>query len=155
MPNQGVVIAARVLLAMFAGGTRAGPQRRFYAADQARLHLAREFDPWADRTMARYGITRIRLNVEGTHIYAVEYRGIVPGRYARRQVGPAIQIARLGMIDIVRRPGNRVITLPRDAYGNYNMGQPVFIKVGPDGIEYLESLADGIEGNNLRALPTF
>ena len=29
-------IAARVLLAMFAGGTRAGPQRRFYAADQAR-----------------------------------------------------------------------------------------------------------------------
>ena len=105
--------------------------------------------------MARYGITRIRLNVEGTHIYAVEYRGIVPGRYGRRQVGPAIQIARLGMIDIVRTPGNRVITLPHDAYGNYNMGQPVFIKVGPDGIEYLESVADGIERNNLRALPTF
>jgi hypothetical protein len=105
--------------------------------------------------MARYGITRIRLNLEGTHIYAVEYRGIVPGRYARRQVGPAIQIARLGMIDIVRTPGNRVTTLPHDAYGNYNMGQRVVIKVGPDGIEYLESVADGIEGNNLRALPTF
>ena len=105
--------------------------------------------------MARYGITRIRLNVDGTHIYAVEYRGIVPGRYARRQVGLAIQIARLGMIDIVRTPGNRVITLPHDAYGNYDMGQPVFIEVGPDGIEYLESVADGIERNNLRALPTF
>jgi hypothetical protein len=105
--------------------------------------------------MARYGITRIRLNVEGTYIYAVEYRGIVRGRYVRRQVGPAIQIARLGMIDIVRTPGNRVITLPHDAYGNYNTGQPVFIKVGPDGIECLESVADGIERNNLRALPTF
>jgi hypothetical protein len=105
--------------------------------------------------MARYGITRIRLSVEGTYIYAVEYRAIVRGRYARRQVGPAIQIARLGMIDIVRTPGNRVITLPHDADGNYNTGQPVFIKVGPDGIECLESVADGIERNNLRALPTF
>jgi hypothetical protein len=59
------------------------------------------------------------------------------------------------MVDIVRTPGNRVITLPRDANGNYDRGQPVFIEVGPDGIEYLESVADGTEGNNLRALPPF
>jgi Protein of unknown function (DUF3892) len=105
--------------------------------------------------MARFGITRIRLNAEGTHIDAVEYRGIVHGRHARWQVGPAIQIARVGMVDIVRTPGNRVITLPRDANGNYDRGQAVFIEVGPNGIEYLESVADGIERNNLRALPPF
>jgi hypothetical protein len=105
--------------------------------------------------MARFGITRIRLNAEGTHIDAVEYRAIVHGRHARWQVGPAIQIARVGMVDIVRTPGNRVITLPRDANGNYDRGQAVFIEVGPNGIEYLESVADGIERNNLRALPPF
>jgi hypothetical protein len=105
--------------------------------------------------MARYGITRIRLNTEGTHIDAVEYRGITHGRHARWQVGPAVQITRVGMVDIVQTPGNRVITLPRDANGNYDRGQPVFIEVGPDGIEYLESVADGIERNNLRALPPF
>jgi Protein of unknown function (DUF3892) len=125
------------------------------------LPLAARFLPYSilernlDRIMARYGITRIRLNLQGTHIYAVEYRGIIPGRHARWQVGPAIQIARIGMVDIVRTPGNRVITLPRDANGNYDRGQPVFIEVGPDGIEYLESVADGTEGNNLRALPRF
>ena len=105
--------------------------------------------------MARFGITRIRLNAEGTHIDAVEYRGIVHGRHARWQVGPAIQIARVGMVDIVRTPGNRVTTLPRDANGNYDRGQTVFLEVGPDGIEYLESVADGIERNNLRSLPPF
>ena len=105
--------------------------------------------------MVRYGITRIRLNAEGTYIEAVEYRAIIHGRHARWQVGPAIQIARLGMVDIVRTPGNRVVTLPRDANGNYDSGEPVFIEVGPDGIEYLESVADGIERNNLRALPPF
>jgi hypothetical protein len=105
--------------------------------------------------MARYGITRIRWNAQGTHIYAVECRGIVAGRHARWQVGPAIQIARVGMVDIVRTPGNRVVTLPRDTNGNYDKGQKVFIEVGPDGIEYLDSVADGIERNNLRALPPF
>ena len=105
--------------------------------------------------MVRYGITRVRLDADGTHIEAVEYRAIIHGRHARWQVGPAIQIARLGIVDIVRTPGNRVITLPRDANGNYDSGQPVFIEVGPDGIEYLESVADGIERNNLRALPPF
>ena len=105
--------------------------------------------------MARFGITRIRLNAEGTHIDAVEYRGIVHGRHARWQVGPAIQIARVGMVDIVRTPGNRVTTLPRDANGNYDRGQAVFIEVAPNGIEYLESVDDGIERNNLRALPPF
>jgi hypothetical protein len=102
-----------------------------------------------------YGITRIRLNVQGPHIGAVEYRAIIRGRHAPWQVGPAIQIARLGMVDIVLTPGNRVFTLPRDANGNYDRGQKVFIEVGPHGIEYLESVADGIERNNLRALPTF
>ena len=105
--------------------------------------------------MARYGITRIRLNVEGTYIDAVEYRAIIRGRHARWEVGPAFQIARLGIVDIVRTPGNRVITLPRDANGNYDRGAPVFIEVGPDGIEYLKSDPDGIERNNLLALPTF
>ena len=105
--------------------------------------------------MVRYGITRIRLNAEGTYIEAVEYRAIIHGRHARWQVGPAIQIARLGMVDIVRTPGNRVITLPRDTNGNYDKGQKVFIEVGQDGMEYLESVADGIERNNLRALPPF
>jgi Protein of unknown function (DUF3892) len=105
--------------------------------------------------MTSFGITRIRFNAERTHIDAVEYRGIIQGRHARRQVGPAIQIARLGMVDIVRTPGNSVITLPRDTNGNYDKGQKVFIEVGPDGIEYLDSVADGIERNNLRALPLF
>jgi hypothetical protein len=182
MPNQDVVVGARVLLAMFTGETRARPQRRFHAADQASaqlspdpprasqnalnndlrpMPLATQSLPYSipkrnlDRGMARYGITRIRLNVQGTHVYAVEYRGIIPGRYVRWQVGRAIQIARVGMLDIVRTPGNRVITLPRDTNGNYDKGQKVFIELGPDGIEYLESVADGIERNNLRALPAF
>jgi hypothetical protein len=105
--------------------------------------------------MPHYGITRIRLNAQETHIDAVEYRGIAHGRHARWQVGPAVQIARPGMVDIVRTSGNRVITLVRDANGNYDRGQPVFIEVGPDGIEHLESIDDGIDRNNLRALPTF
>jgi hypothetical protein len=105
--------------------------------------------------MARYGITRIRLNDEGTHIDAVEYRAIIRGRHARWEVGPAFQITRLGIVDIVRTPGNRVITLPRDGNGSYDRGQTVFIEFGPDGTEYLESVGDGIERNNLRALPTF
>ncbi len=105
--------------------------------------------------MARYGITRIRWNDEGTHIEAVEYRAIIRGRHARWQVGPAFQITWLGIVDIVRMRGNRVITLPRDSNGNYDRGQPVFIEVGPGGIEYLKSDPDGIERNNLRALPTF
>src|ERR1700730_18659780 len=99
--------------------------------------------------MVRYGITRIRLDADGTHIEAVEYRAIIHGRHARWQVGPAIQIARLGIVDIVRTPCNRVITLPLNANGHYESGQLVFIEVGADGIEYLESVADGIERNNL------
>jgi hypothetical protein len=106
--------------------------------------------------MADYGITRIRLNVQGTHIDAVEYRVITRGQRARWEVGArAAQIKVPGMIDIVRTPGNRVITLPRGANGNYDRGQPVFIKVGPHGIEYLDSGADGVPRSNLRALPTF
>lgn len=105
--------------------------------------------------MARYGITRIRFNALETHIDAVEYRAIVHGRHARWQVGPAVQIARLGMVDIVRTPGNRVFTLPRDADGNYDRGQPVVIEAGADGIDCLASVADGIERNDLRSLPTF
>ena len=105
--------------------------------------------------MKRYGITRIRLNAQGTHIDAFEYRGIIPGWHVRWQVGPAIQMARVGMVDIVHTPGNRVVTMPRDENGNYDKGQTVFVEAGPDGIEYLESVADGIGGNNLRALPTF
>jgi hypothetical protein len=105
--------------------------------------------------MACYGITRIRLNADGTRIDAVEYRAIIRGRHAKWQVGPAIQIARLGIIDIVRTSGHQVITLPRDANGNYDRGQRVCIEAGVNGIDYLESVADGIERNNLRALPTF
>jgi hypothetical protein len=95
------------------------------------------------------------LDAEGTYIHAVEYRAIMHGPRAHWHVGPAIQLARPGIVDIVRTPGNRVITLPRDPNGNYDRGQLVFVKVGPDGIEYLESVADGIQRNNLRALPTF
>ena len=53
-----------------------------------------------------YGMTRIRLSVQRTHIDAVEYRAIIRGRHAPWQVGTAIQIARLGMVDIVLTPGN-------------------------------------------------
>jgi hypothetical protein len=102
-----------------------------------------------------FGITRIRLDAQRTHIEAVEYRVIIRGRHDQWQVGPAFQIGRLGMVAIVHMPGNRVITLTRDANGNYDRGQVVVIKVGSDGVEYLESVADGIERNNLRALPTF
>jgi hypothetical protein len=105
--------------------------------------------------VARYGITKIRLNSEGTQINAVEYRAIVPGRHARWQVGPAVQIAWLGMVDIVRTPGNHVITLRRGVNGNYDRGQVVCIQPGSDGIDYLESIADGAEHNSLRALPHF
>ena len=105
--------------------------------------------------MARFGITKIRLNAPGTHIDAVEYRGIVPCRQRRWQVGPAVQIARLGMVDIVRTPGNQVTTLRRGTNGSYDKGQLVFIEAGSDGIEYLESVADGVEEHSLRALPHF
>ena len=105
--------------------------------------------------MARYGITKIRLNSDGTRVDAVEYRAIVPGRHARWQVGPAVQIASPGMVDIVRTPGNRVITLPRGANGNYDRGQLVCIQAGSDGIDDLESVTDGVADHSLRALPRF
>lgn len=105
--------------------------------------------------MARYGITRIRLNLQGTHIDAVEYRAIIRGGQRGWQVGPPIQVLKLAMVDIVQTPGNHVITLPLATNGNYYKGQPVVVEGGPHGIEYLESVADGIERNNLRALPPF
>ena len=59
------------------------------------------------------------------------------------------------MVDIVKTPGNYVVTMPLATNGNYNKGQPVAVERGPNGIEYLESVADGVARNNLRALPAF
>src|SRR5258705_8849728 len=105
--------------------------------------------------MPHYGITRIRLNAQGTHIDAVEYRAIIRDWHGGLLLGPPIQLARLGIVDIVHTPGNHVITLPRAPDGKYHRGQPVFVEIGPHGIEYLESVVDGIQRNHLRALPTF
>ena len=105
--------------------------------------------------MAQYGITRVRLDASGAHVDAVEYRAIIRGGERGWKVGPPIQVLKPAMLDIVRTPGNFVITMPLAANGNYYKGQPVAVERGPNGTYYLESVADGIERNNLRALPAF
>lgn len=104
--------------------------------------------------MATYGISAVHLNDRRTHIEQVEYRPITKNTAGGSQAGTPSIADRIQMVAAIRS-GNSVWTIVKAANGDWNWGQEVYVEHGPHGGEYLETRADGIKTNNLRALPEF
>lgn len=104
--------------------------------------------------MAIFGIKAVRLNAAQTHVEAVLCCRVTfpaPGTF---DLGPEQFAAKRRIVDLLSE-GNQVWTLVAAPGGHWKRGQKVYIEPGAYGVANIESLPDGVEANNLRALPRF
>ena len=99
-------------------------------------------------TWADYAITHQRMNAEGTHIDRVQAHPDLEDR-----LGTSKEFTRREVISKIKREIT-FVTVFKNADGNYGEGAKVKIFL-INGAEYLKTVADGIEADNLDRLPDF
>jgi hypothetical protein len=98
---------------------------------------------WAD-----YGISGVRFNLAHTHIDRVQVNADNGDT-----IGAAQDFARADVVAAIRR-NITFVTIIRNASGQWNKGQSVFIdRIG--GVEYLKTVPNGKAIDNLDNLPEF
>lgn len=99
-------------------------------------------DKWAD-----YGISAVKYNSEHTHIERVR---IHPDKGDK--IGESTEHSREAIIDAIKQ-GTTFVTIVKGSDG-WRKGQPVYIiKVG--GTEFIKTVDNGLESDNLENLPEF
>jgi hypothetical protein len=99
-------------------------------------------------TWADYAITHKRMNAEGTHIDRVQAHSDLEDR-----LGSSEEFTRQEVIAKIKKEIT-FVTVFKNADGNYGEGEKVII-VLIHGVDYIKTLADGIEADNLDQLPDF
>ncbi len=98
---------------------------------------------WAD-----YGISAVRYNSDNTHIAMLR---IHPDN--GDSIGASEDKARQTIIEMIKK-GSSFVTITKTAEGKWNKGQPVYI-IQVNGTEYLKTVDNGKECDNLENLPEF
>ncbi|KTF31463.1 DUF3892 domain-containing protein [Xanthomonas vesicatoria] len=97
---------------------------------------------WAD-----YGISAVRYNAAHTHINRVRAH---PDN--GDTIGAAAEYERAAIVKAIK-DGNSFITIVSSG-GNWQKGQPVYI-IKVNGVEYIKTVDNGKEQDNLENLPEF
>ena len=100
-------------------------------------------DKWAD-----YGISQVRYNARHTHIDRVLVHPDLGNT-----LGPQIEKTRQEVIADIKA-GLTYVTITKGADSNWYRGQPVHI-IKVNGTEYIKTVDNGEEKDNLENLPEF
>lgn len=98
---------------------------------------------WAD-----YGISAVRYNAAHTHIDRVRAH---PDN--GETIGAAAEYERATIVKAIKDGVTFVTIIPRDP-GKWQKGQPVYI-IKVNGVEYIKTVDNGLERDNLENLPEF
>lgn len=98
---------------------------------------------WAD-----YGISAVRYNLRHTHIDKVRAH---PDN--GESIGAFSEWTRADVIAAIKR-GTTFVTIFKNSEGKWNKGQPVYI-IKVNGVEYIKTVDNGKEEDNLENLPEF
>jgi Protein of unknown function (DUF3892) len=98
---------------------------------------------WAD-----YGISAVHYNTAHTHIVKAR---VHPDN--GDTIGPSSDHTREAIVDAIKN-GTTFVTIITNAEGKWNKGQPVFI-IKVNGVEYIKTVDNGKECDNLENLPEF
>lgn len=98
---------------------------------------------WAD-----YGISAVKYNAAHTHIDKVGAHldnGDTIGAYS--------EVARVDVVAAIRQ-GTTFVTIFKSTDGKWQKGQPVYI-IKVKGVDYIKTVDNGKEADNLENLPEF
>lgn len=98
---------------------------------------------WAD-----YGISAVRYNVEHTHIVKVRDH---PDN--GETIGAPTEQLREDVINAIKK-GTTFVTILKNSEGKWVKGQPIYI-ITVKGTEYIKTVDNGKEADNLENLPEF
>lgn len=98
---------------------------------------------WAD-----YGISAVRYNSAHTHIDRVQ---AYPDN--GESLGSLVEFSRATVVSQIKA-GTTFVTIFRGTDGNFRKGQPVYI-IKINGTEYIKTVDNGKEQDNLENLPEF
>lgn len=98
---------------------------------------------WAD-----YGISAVRYNSDHTHITNVRLH---PDN--GETIGTSTDRTRQSVIDNIKK-GTTFITIIKNAEGKWTKGQSVYV-IEVDGVEYIKTVDNDSECDNLENLPEF
>jgi len=98
---------------------------------------------WAD-----YAISAVRYNVRHTHIDKVR---VHPDN--GDSIGESTEWTRADVIAAIKR-GTTFVTIFKNKDGKWEKGQPVYI-IRVNGVEYIKTVDNGKEEDNLENLPEF
>jgi hypothetical protein len=100
-------------------------------------------DKWAD-----YGISKVRYNAQHTHIDKV-----LAHPDNGDSIGPSSEQTRQDIIAAIKK-GITFVTIILSSEGKWSKGQPVYI-IKINGVEYIKTVDNGEEKDNLENLPEF